>query len=203
MSPNSQHGIHRLLNQVPAKLRRQRRPDRLDAFSRVKPLCHIRRRGHRRLDVVFISNPYTFELGKQAREHSARNGRVVVAFWSVGVHGWRGDEFVREDGDFDVGLDDGEFDVKGREFVGQAVAVAFYCPLGGAVDSQAWCADVCSCESGGFMLEGGDWEAIHGVRGTYLCLYEEGYGHFFVRAEWAEVLLSCLLDRRSWSGIAP
>jgi len=42
---------------------------------------------------------------------------------------------VGEDGDFDVGLDDGEFDVEGGDFVGDAVAVAFDCPLGGTVDA--------------------------------------------------------------------
>jgi len=42
---------------------------------------------------------------------------------------------LSKDEDFDVGLDDGEFDVEGCDFVGDAVAVAFDGPLSGAVDA--------------------------------------------------------------------
>jgi hypothetical protein len=42
---------------------------------------------------------------------------------------------MREDRDLDIGLDYRQFNVERRNFIGDAVAVAFDCPLRRAVDA--------------------------------------------------------------------
>lgn len=137
MPSNCSQRKHRLLDQSLSERLRQRTVQRreplrqqLRARRHIRIIHGIRASVDRRSALGHRIEPIHDASDEAARE------RRVMGVRRVAGHGRNGDEFVREDGYFEVGLDNRDADVDRSGLVGYAVTVAFYSPLRGAVDAE-------------------------------------------------------------------